>query len=230
MARDELFAGGRRRARRGDARGSSRRRAGRGPGPRRHLRAIPRTAAGIRPGARHRHADLGVDDHGRRRRHGAGRPAPGRRDARRRLRAVRHRRARQPGGEEPLHVRRPEPGAAGRADADRPVGRRRRRSTRSRSRRGSRTSRASPSSRRRRRPTTTACWGARSPRATPSSTSSTRSCGDRKATSSRARGCRWARRACCAAATTSRWSAGRRPWRPAPTRLPSSRAPASRPR
>ena len=52
-----------------------RRRARRGPRPRRHLRAVPRAAAGVRRRPRHRHADLGGDDHGRRGRHGARGPA-----------------------------------------------------------------------------------------------------------------------------------------------------------
>ena len=66
-------------------------------------------AATLRRGASDRHADLRGHHHGRRRRHGAGGPQAGGRDARRRLRAVRDGRDRQPGGEEPLHVRRPGP-------------------------------------------------------------------------------------------------------------------------
>jgi hypothetical protein len=80
------------------------------------------STAGCRPNsarARHRHAHLRSQHHGRRRRHGAGRPAPGGRDARHRLRAVRDGRDRQPGRQEPLHVRRPGPRAAGGAHADR---------------------------------------------------------------------------------------------------------------
>ena len=94
-------------------------RAGRGRGARRHFWPVPRPAAGIRRGARDRHADLRGDHHGRRGRHGADRTAAGGRNAGGRFRPVRDRRNRQSGGEEPLHVRRPGPRAAGGAPADR---------------------------------------------------------------------------------------------------------------
>jgi hypothetical protein len=98
------------------------RRARRRHRPRRHLRPVQRPAGTLRPAAHHRHAHLREHHPGRRRRHGAGRRGAGGRDAGGRLRPVRDGRDRQPGRQEPLHVRRPGPRAAGGAHADRPSG------------------------------------------------------------------------------------------------------------
>ena len=142
---------------RGDARRRARGRAGRGRRARRHLRPVPGLQQEFGAAARHRHADLGGDHHGRRRRHGADRPATGGRDARRRFRAVRA------STRSSTRRRRTATCSAARAAcrwwrACRSAsGARRPRSTRSRSRPGSRTCRAWSSSRRRRRRTTTRC-------------------------------------------------------------------------
>ena len=135
-------------------------------------------------------------------RHGARRAAAGGRDARGRLRAVRDGRDRQPGRQEPLHVRRPGPRAAGGAHADRHVERARRRSIRSSWKPGSRTCPglvvvmpATPQDNYSLLRAALDCGD-------PVSTWSTRSCGDARARSTSLCPRRSARRASCRKATT----------------------------
>ena len=115
--RGGLAAGHRRRdAPRSDGLGGRR-----GPRARRRVRPVQGPGRGIRAGAHRRRADLGGLHHGCGGGRGHDGHAPDRRAAVFRFRAVRDRRARQPGRQSPLHVRRPGPRAAGRARADRHV-------------------------------------------------------------------------------------------------------------
>ena len=112
-------------SRAGDRRGDAARRhrvgGRRGPRPRRRVRPVQGPRRGVRAGAHRRRADLGGLHHGRRRRRRHDGHAADRRAQLLRLRALRHRRARQPGRQGPLHVRRPGPRAARGARADRHV-------------------------------------------------------------------------------------------------------------
>ena len=90
------------------------------------LRPVPGTLRRVRPQTRRRRADLGGGDPRLRRRGGPRRNPAGRRHADLGLRLLRHGRAREPGREGTVHVRRAGDGAAGRPRADRHLARRRR--------------------------------------------------------------------------------------------------------
>ena len=106
-------------ARGGDARRPARARARRGRRRGRALGRDRRPGRRVRLGARPEHPDQRGGDRGHRDRRRAVGAAPGGRDHVRRLRHARPRPAGQPGGEGPLHVRRPADRADGPAHAGR---------------------------------------------------------------------------------------------------------------